>query len=120
MAFWSFGRAGLVGLLVGLVGMVVGWFSVVNLVGLVVDSFGGWIVGWLVGWLVWWLDCNSKLETEIGEAGLGSYDAGNRHPLVSQTFRLNLTLNLSQNFNRAFCSDFANRAIKTAICLNFA
>ena len=74
----------------------------VNLVGLVVDSFGGWIVGWLVGWLVWWLDCNSKLETEIGEAGLGSYDAGNRHPLVSQTFRLNLTLNLSQNFNRAF------------------
>ena len=57
---------------------------------------------------MWWLDCNSKLETEIGEAGLGSYDAGNRHPLVSQTFRLNLTLNLSQNFNRAFCSDFAN------------
>ena len=80
----------------------------VDLVGLVVDSFGGWIVGWLDGWLVWWLDCNSKLETEIGEAGLGSYDAGNRHPLVSQTFRLNLTLNLSQNFNRAFCSDFAN------------
>ena len=69
-------------------GGVVGWFCVV---GLVVDSFGGWIVGWLDGWLVWWLDCNSKLETEIGEAGLGSYDAGNRHPLVSQTFRLNLT-----------------------------
>ena len=74
----------------------------VGLVGLVV----GFLVGWLDGWLVWWLDCNSKLETEIGEAGLGSYDAGNRHPLVSQTFRLNLTSNLSQNFNLAFFTDF--------------